>query len=50
MSKGGAGFAMSFANKKGKVHLIDSFTGIIDNEINHNRIISYLKIYFVRIR
>ena len=34
--KGGAGFAMSFANKKGKVHLIDSFTGIIDNEINHN--------------
>ena len=34
--KGGAGFTMSFANKKGKVHLIDSFTGIIDNEINHN--------------
>lgn len=35
--KGGAGFVMSFANKKGKVHLIDSFEGIIDNEINHNR-------------
>jgi len=35
--KGGAGFVMSYANLKGKVHLVDSFEGIIDNEKNHNK-------------
>lgn len=35
--KGGAGFMMSYANQKGKVHLIDSFKGIIENEKNHNK-------------
>ena len=35
--KGGAGFVMSYANKKGKVHLVDSFAGIIENEKYHKK-------------
>lgn len=35
--KGGAGFVMSYANQKGKVHLVDSFEGIIENEKYHKK-------------
>jgi len=35
--KGGAGFAMSKANKKGKVYLIDSFEGLIENDHYHSK-------------
>ena len=35
--KGGAGYAMSYVNKKGKTHLIDSFEGIIENEKFHTK-------------
>ena len=35
--KGGAGFVMSYANKKGKVHLIDTFEGIVENEKYHKK-------------
>lgn len=35
--KGGAGYVMSYVNKKGKTHLIDSFEGIIENEKFHTK-------------
>lgn len=35
--KGGAGFAMSKINKKGKVYLIDSFEGLIENDHHHSK-------------
>jgi len=35
--KGGVGYVMSKANKKGRVHLIDSFEGLIENDHYHSK-------------
>jgi O-methyltransferase len=35
--KGGAGYVMSKANKKGKIYLIDTFEGLIENENYHKK-------------
>ena len=35
--KGGAGFVMSKANKNGKVYLIDTFAGLIEDDHNHSK-------------
>lgn len=35
--KGGAGFVMSKANVKGKVYLIDTFEGLIENDHHHSK-------------
>lgn len=35
--KGGAGFIMSQVNRKGKVFLIDSFEGLIENDHHHTK-------------
>ena len=35
--KGGAGFAMAKANKKGTTYLIDTFRGLVENENYHKK-------------